>query len=200
MPTASVLALAMLALLSACGGDDGGDDGGEFGGTVKIGAALSETGKYAVEGEDSRQGYDTWVRWVNDVHGGIRIGDERYRAEIVYYDDESDADTAAELVQQLIDEDGVDFLLGPYSSTLTTSASAIAEANNMIMLAGNGTSDTMFERDFKNLFLVATVASDYTRSGIEALAAQGARTAVIAHEGHLVPDSGGRRRSQASGG
>ena len=52
----------------------------------------------------------------------------------------------------------------------------------MLMVEGNGTSDTMFERGFQNLFLVATIASDYTRSGIEALAARGARTAVIAYK------------------
>ena len=159
-----------------------GADGDGFDGTVRLGAALSETGTYAVEGRDSRQGYDTWVRWVNEIYGGIRIGDSRYRAEIVYYDDESDADTAGNLTQRLIDEDGVDFLLGPYSSGITTGTSAIAEANNVLMVEGNGTSDTMFERGFQNLFLVATIASDYTRSGIEALAAAGARTAVIAHE------------------
>ena len=185
-----VVLLAWVPLLVACG--DGGDDSadsrspetasGEFTGTVRLGAALSETGKYAVEGKDSRQGYDTWLRWVNDVYGGIRVGDQRYRAEIVYYDDESDADTADNLTQRLIDDDRVDFLLGPYSSGLTTGASAIAEANNVLMVEGNGTSDTMFERVFQNLFLVATIASDYTRSGIEALAARGARTAVIAHE------------------
>ena len=177
-------------------------DLGSFDGTVKIGAALSETGKYAVEGKDSRQGYDTWVRWVNEDYGGIRIGEGRYAAEIVYYDDESDADTAANLVQRLIDIDEVEFLLGPYSSGLTTGTSAIAEANGVIMVEGNGTSDTMFERGFQNLFLVATVASDYTQSAVEALAARGARTAVIAHEDTTFPTSvaeGARRHLEANG-
>lgn len=31
----------------------------ELVGTIKIGAALSQTGKFSVEGKDSRQGYDT---------------------------------------------------------------------------------------------------------------------------------------------
>ena len=180
--------VALLRVVAACSsGTDGSADSpstaaGEFAGTVRLGAALSETGKYSVEGKDSRQGYDTWLRWVNETYGGIRLGDQRYRAEIVYYDDESDADTAGNLTQRLIDDDRVDFLLGPYSSGLTTGTSAIAEANNVLMVEGNGTSDTMFARGFQNLFLVATIASDYTRSGIEALAARGARTAVIAHE------------------
>ena len=69
-------------------------------------------------------------------------------------------------MQKLIDADGVDFLLGPYSSGLTTGASASAEANNVIMVEGNGTSNTVFERGFRNLSLVATIASDYTKSRI----------------------------------
>ena len=200
--TAVLLAWGML--VAACGDVDEAPEeaSGDFAGTIRLGAALSETGKYSVEGKDSRQGYDTWVRWVNEVYGGIEIRGERYRAEIVYYDDESDADTAANLVQRLIDEDGVDFLLGPYSSSLTTGTSAIAEANNVLMVEGNGTSDTMFERGFRNLFLVATIASDYTRSGIEALAAQGARTAVVAYEDTSFPTAvanGAVRHLEANG-
>ncbi len=196
--TIAATVILVLAVAGCSSGDDqtsappesapstGGDG---FAGTVRIGAALSETGKYAVEGRDSRQGYDTWLRWVNEENGGIDVGGQRYDVEIVYYDDESDADTAANLVQKLIDEDRVDFLLGPYSSGLTTGASAIAEANNVIMVEGNGTSDTMFERGFRNLFLVATIASDYTKSGVELLADQGARTAVIAYEDTSFPTS-----------
>ena len=142
---AFVLLLLLVTATTACGEssvEDAAPAAGEaapvdlsaFDGTVRIGAALSETGKFAVEGRDSRQGYDTWVRWVNEEYGGIRIGEGRYGAEIVYYDDESDADTAANLIQRLIDEDQVDFLLGPYSSGLTTGTSAIAEANNVIMV------------------------------------------------------------------
>ncbi len=181
-------------MLSGCSavderGSPVADTGDGFAGTVRIGAALSETGKYAVEGSDARRGYDTWVKWVNEEYGGIKINGRRFAAEIIYYDDESDADTAANLVQKLIDQDRVDFLLGPYSSGLTTGASAIAEANNVIMVEGTGTSDTMFERGFRNLFLVSTIASDYTKSGIELLAAHGARSAVIAYEDTSFPTS-----------
>ncbi|MCY3650349.1 MAG: ABC transporter substrate-binding protein, partial [Acidimicrobiaceae bacterium] len=92
----SVLGIVLAwLLLAACSGEAAGPSGSDpFDGTVRIGATFSETGKFSVEGKDTRQGYDTWLTWVNENYGGIRIGDQRYRAEIVYYDDESDADTA----------------------------------------------------------------------------------------------------------
>ncbi len=173
----------------------------DFDGTIKVGAALSETGKFSVEGADSRRGYDTWAQWVN-TNGGIEVGDKVYDVEIIYYDDESDADTAANLTTKLIDQDKVDFLLGPYSSGLTVGASAIAEKNNVLMIEGNGTANSMFERGFKNLFLVATIASDYTKSGIEELAAGGAKTAVIAYEDTAFPTAvadGAQEHLEANG-
>ncbi len=80
---------------------------------IHIGAAVSETGKYSREGRDTRQGYGTWLEWVNNEYGGIDVADKRYRVELVMYDDEGDPDTVARLVEQLIREDRVDFLLGP---------------------------------------------------------------------------------------
>jgi branched-chain amino acid transport system substrate-binding protein len=59
---------------------------GEFAGTIVLGAAVSETGIFAREGKDTRQGYNLWVDWVNNEHGGIKVGDERYRVEIIMYD------------------------------------------------------------------------------------------------------------------
>ena len=161
----------------------------EFAGTIYIGAAVSDTGKYAREGQDTRQGYSLWEQWVNDEYGGIKVGDELYEVEIVYYDDEGDPDTAANLVERLITEDEVNFLLGPYSSALTMSTSAIAEKYGMIMVEGNGASETIFERGFKNIFAVLTPAGNYTASALKALADQGAETVVIAYEDTAFPTS-----------
>ena len=77
----------------------------EIVGTIRIGAALSETGTYATVGLDVRQGYDLWANYVNEELGGINIGGELYDVEIIYYDDESDADTSTKLTEQLISED-----------------------------------------------------------------------------------------------
>ncbi len=156
---------------------------------IYLGAAVSETGKFSREGKDTRQGYGVWLDWVNNEYGGIKVGDERYKVELIMYDDEGDPDTAARLVEKLINEDRVDFLLGPYSSFLTQSASAIAEKYDKIMIEGNGAAEPLFERGFQNLFAVLTPAVNYTRSALQLLSAQGARTVVIAYEDTAFPTS-----------
>ena len=163
----------------------------EFAGTIVLGAAVSETGRYSREGKDTRQGYNLWLDWVNNEYGGIRVGDERYKVEIIMYDDEGDADTAANLVERLITEDEVDFLLGPYASDLTMSTSAIAERYGMIMVEGNGASEAIFERGFQNIFAVLTPGGNYTQSALQLLAEQGARTVVVAYEDTAFPISVG---------
>jgi branched-chain amino acid transport system substrate-binding protein len=163
----------------------------EFDGTIVLGAAVSETGKYAREGKDTRQGYNLWLDWVNNEYGGIKVGDKRYEVEIVFYDDEGDPDTAASLVERLITEDNVDFLLGPYASDLTMSTSAIAERYGVIMVEGNGASESIFSRGFQNIFAVLTPAGNYTQSALKALSDLGAETVVIAYEDTAFPTSVG---------
>ena len=148
---------------------------------IRIGAAVSATGTYTTEGNDVRQGYRLWLEWVNNEHGGIKVGDDRYKVELVLYDDEGGADTTARLVEKLITEDGVDFLLGPYTSGLTRSAIEVAEKHGTIMVEANGGAESLFAQGFQNLFAVLTPAGDYTQSALELLAAKGAKTVVIAH-------------------
>ncbi len=197
------LVFAFTLIVAACGDDDDAattttqagaatttsDGGPQFAGTIKLGAAVSETGQYAREGKDTRQGYGVWLDWVNNEYGGIKVGNDRYQVELIMYDDEGDPDTAANLTERLITEDEVDFLLGPYSSSLTMSASATAEQYNVIMVEGNGASETIFERGFKNIFAVLTPAGNYTQSALESLAAKGAKSVVIAYEDTAFPTS-----------
>jgi branched-chain amino acid transport system substrate-binding protein len=187
--TAAVIGLAGAVIASGAAGATTEPAGGDCAGTIKFGAAVSETGRYEREGKDTREGYMLWENWVNDEYGGIKVGDECYNVEVVYYDDESDADRVANLTERLITEDQVDFLLGPYASDLTMGASAISEQHGVIMVEGNGASEAIFERGFENIFGVLTPGGDYTKSALEALSAAGAETVVIAYEDTAFPTS-----------
>jgi len=149
--------------------------------SIRLGAPISETGNYAREGIWNQRGYETWREWVNNEYGGIKVNDQRCEVEIIYYDDESDPDTSAKLIEKLITKDKVDFLLGPYSSGITMGTSAIAEKYGVIMVEAQGASEALFERGFKNLFAVLTPAGNYTESALKALAEKGAKTVVIAN-------------------
>lgn len=151
-------------------------------GTIKIGAALSETGKYATVGLDVRQGYDLWANYVNNELGGINIGGDLYLVELIYYDDESDADTANILTERLISEDEVEFILGPYGSSLTMATSSITEQHQVIMIEANGAAETIFDRGYQYVFGVLSPASYYSKAAMDALADAGAKTIVIAVE------------------
>jgi branched-chain amino acid transport system substrate-binding protein len=148
---------------------------------IKIGAAVSDTGRYAREGGDTRNGYNLWLDWVMNEYGGINVDGVCHGVELIMYDDEGDSDTVSVLVEKLIIEDGVDFILGPYSSGLTQVASVITERENVIMVEGNGSSEPLFERGFQNLFAVLTPASLYTKGGIELAHENGAQTAVVTY-------------------
>ena len=177
LPVALLLTVSLA--LAACSSEEK---------VIKIGAAVSETGRYAEEGKHTREGYLLWEEWVNE-RDGIDVDGEPHKVELVMYDDESDPDTTAKLVEQLIDEDEVDFLLGPYSSTLTQSAIEVAESRGVILVEGTGASETLFEQSFTNLFAVLTPAGSYTESALRLLADQGARSVVIAYADTLFPRS-----------
>lgn len=127
---------------------------------IVVGATLSLTGKYAKEGEMSLLGALAVIKWIND-NGGIKIGDKTYMLELKYYDDESNKDRVKSLAERLIKEDGVKFLLAPYSSGLTAAAAPIAEKYGAIMISHGGASDKIFQQGYKYVVQVLTPASRY---------------------------------------
>src|ERR1700676_115662 len=85
------------------------------GDTIVLGAAVSLTGKYSTNGKNTQDGYDLAVKRVNET-GGVQVGGKAYRLKVVYYDDESTPARGAQLVERLINQDGVKFVRGPYTS------------------------------------------------------------------------------------
>ena len=121
--------------------------------TITIGAAVSLTGKTAYEGKSVQQGYEVWADWVNS-HGGITAGGKTYKAKMIYYDDQSNATTGAQLTEKLITQDKVDFLFGPYSSAITFATSAIGEKYKKLTIAPEANATNIYERGYKYIFSV----------------------------------------------
>jgi len=138
--------------------------------TIQLGAAISLTGKYSTNGEHTQRGYDLAVQLINDA-GGVTVDGEHYDLEIVYYDDESTPARGAQLAERLINQDGVDFMLGPYSSGLTKAIAPVTEQYGVPMVEANGASVQLFTQGYEYLFAVLSTSEQYLASSV-ALAAE----------------------------
>ncbi len=141
--------------------------------SIVLGAAVSQSGKYSTNGRHTMNGYNMAVDMIN-ANGGIKVGDQTYALEIKYYDDESTPARGAELAERLISQDGVKFLLGPYSSGLTKAIAPVTEKYGVPMIEANGASRSLFSNGYKNLFAVLSTSEKYLSSAI-ALAAEQAK-------------------------
>jgi len=129
---------------------------------VKIGCSVSMSGKMAPEGTNVKRGVELWEEHVNSK-GGIKVGDDMYKVEVVYYDDKSDAGTGTKLTEKLITEDEVDFLFGPFSSGITFATTAIGEKYGVITVAPEANATKVYERGYKNVFSILPPAPALTQ-------------------------------------
>ena len=121
---------------------------------ISLGALISQTGKHALNGDNTKKGYDLAVKRINET-GGVEIDGKRYQLEIRYYDDQSMPARGAELAQRLIETDGVNFVLGPYGSNVTKAILPVIEKHGVPMVEANGVARELFTRGYRNLFAVS---------------------------------------------
>jgi branched-chain amino acid transport system substrate-binding protein len=159
----SLLALALVCVPFAPSGGATERD------TITLGAALSLTGKYSTNGKNTKDGYDLAVERINGM-GGIKIGAKSYQLKVIYYDDESTSARGAQLVERLISQDGVQFVLGPYSSPLTKAIAPVTERYKIPMVEANGADRALFTSGYRYLFTVINTADLYLSSAVDLVA------------------------------
>ncbi|MBX3031827.1 MAG: amino acid ABC transporter substrate-binding protein [Chloroflexi bacterium] len=129
---------------------------------IRIGASLALTGDAAPDSKLVRDGYDFWAETVN-AGGGIVVDGVARPIELVIRDDGSDRDQAARLVENLIAEEDVDFLLAPWGSGNTNAVAPIAERYQKLMVAPLAASDEIWEQGYRYLFGVLPIGSTNMR-------------------------------------
>lgn len=156
--------LTVTALILAIVWTPGSAPGAEK--TLKLGASVCITGRLAKEGGYVKDGYTLWMETVNQK-GGIKVGPDRYKVEIVFYDDKSDPQTGAKLTEKLITEDKVKFILGPYGSGITLATSAIGEKYRVLTVACQANALNIYERGFKYIISILPPATYYLRPVVD---------------------------------
>ena len=160
MPTSLAARLTAVLVLAAGTVAAEGEDA-----TVVLGAAVSLTGKYSVNGKNTKDGYDIAVERINEM-GGVKIAGRSHKLKVVYYDDESTPARGAQLAERLINQDGVKFVLGAYSSGLTKAMAPVTEKYKVPHVEGNAAARELFTQGYRYLFAVLSTADYYLRDAV----------------------------------
>lgn len=139
--------------------------------TIRVGTTQPLSGRFKHFGEEQLRGIQMWVHDINAR--GALLGKT---VELVYYDDYSEPERSALLYRQLIEQDKVDLLIGPYSSPTTLEASTVVEGYNFPMVASAASSEQIWQRGYKNTFGVDVPAANYMDIAIAVAQERGAKT------------------------
>lgn len=132
---------------------------------IVLGASVQLTGPVANTGRYYRDAYQFAIDKIN-ADGGVKVGGETYKLALKLYDNQSDVNLSVRQYTQLVSQDKVNLLLGPFASNFALADSAISEKYRVPMVQGGGASDQIFSRKFKYIFGTLAPASDYFGSTI----------------------------------
>jgi branched-chain amino acid transport system substrate-binding protein len=148
---------------------------------IRIGASISQTGRYAPLGQNQLRGYRLCVAHQNE-RGGV-LG---RRLDLIVEDDQSEPATASRIYAKLIEQDKVEALLGPYSSPITEAVADLAEKHRRPLVAPGAAATSIFQKGRRFVFMVLTPGEQYHEGLIEMAARRGLKTIGIVHEDSIV--------------
>jgi branched-chain amino acid transport system substrate-binding protein len=135
---------------------------------VVLGASVQLTGPVANTGRYYRDAYQIAIDKINAA-GGAKIGGQQHKLALKLYDNQSDVNLSVRQYTQLVSQDKVHLLLGPFASNFALADSAVSEKYKVPMVQGGGASDQIFSRKFKYIFGTLAPASNYFGSTISML-------------------------------
>ena len=135
---------------------------------ITLGASVQLTGPVANTGRYYRDAYEFAIEKINAA-GGVKIGGKSHKLALKLYDNQSDVNLSVRQYTQLVSQDKVNLLLGPFASNFALADSAVSEKYKVPMVQGGGASDQIFARNFKYIFGTLAPASNYFGSTVEML-------------------------------
>ena len=135
---------------------------------VVLGASVQLTGPVANTGRYYRDAYQFAIDKINAA-GGAKIGGQPHKLALKLYDNQSDVNLSMRQYTQLVSQDKVNLLLGPFASNFALADSAVSEKYKVPMVQGGGASDQIFSRRFKYIFGTLAPASNYFGSTVDML-------------------------------
>ncbi len=144
---------------------------------IKIGVLASLSGGLESYGKQTTQGFELGLEYATD--GTMEVNGQ----EIQFFieDTETKPEVAIQKATKLIEEDGVDFLVGSSSSADTLAVLPLAEEYEKIMIVEPAAADSITGADWnKYIFRTARNSSQDAVAGAAAIAKEGVKIATLA--------------------
>jgi branched-chain amino acid transport system substrate-binding protein len=191
------LVFAFLLILSACGSSETATDEGtdsdetttDSGSTdsaskpeekkepIKIGVLASTTGPLETYGKMTINGFELGLEYATD--GTMEVNG--HRIEFFVEDTETKPEVAIQKATKLLEEVGVDFLVGSSSSGDTLAVLPLAEEYKKIMVVEPAVADSITGSEWnKYIFRTARNSSQDAVAGAAAIAGEGVKIATLA--------------------
>jgi len=152
----------MVMSLSSCGifGNSSGNTTSTTSSSlVTIGISLSLTGDSSGDGQSLQQGYQLWQDYINQ-NGGL-LG---HQVKLIIKDDATRPEQARVNYQDLIANQKVNFVFGPFDDAFTVNGATVAAKYGYAFLQGTGTSPQDFQHGLTNMFCVSLSTTKYMSS------------------------------------
>lgn len=127
--------------------------------TLKLGVVGGMTGPGAAWGLAIDGGVRIAAEEINEA-GGLKVGDTTYEIEVITYDDHYKASDAVTATNRLIDQDEVDYIIGPIGSASVMAMKPITEKNKIILMS-NSYSTEALDSKTKYMFRVLPTTYEY---------------------------------------
>lgn len=149
-----------------------------------IGTTVSSKGSSAASAAYQQQAYALWEEQVNQ-RGGL-LGRP---VKLVVLDDEGQPAAAVKLFEQLINQESVDLLLGPHTSSVTAAATTVTERHGFPLLTPGVVAADVWKRNYRHVFGVQPVPDASLNGVLEYAASTGVRSLAILHESTPFPNA-----------
>ncbi len=180
-----VLFLALFMMLSACSEDAGSKekegtkdkDEPKVTEPIKIGVLASQTGGLEAYGKQTLRGFELGLEYATE--GTMEVAGRKI--EFIVEDTETKPEVAVQKATKLLEEDGVDFLVGSSSSGDTLAVLPLAEEYEKIMIVEPAVADSITGSEYNDyIFRTARNSSQDAVAGAAAIAKEGVKIATFA--------------------
>jgi branched-chain amino acid transport system substrate-binding protein len=134
---------------------------------IRIGVSIALSGRHAPMGEMYAKGLRLWEKDVND-RGGL-LGRP---VKLLIYDDHSSPDDAKAIYQRMLTQERVDFVMGPYSSSISQAIAPIVEQYRYPTLLPLAAAHSIWDDRPKYVFGMHTLGRRWTSATFAYLALQ----------------------------